>query len=86
MSQTISPTMLATITGTATPWRYFDADDCGKRYRFSKRHWLRLVDAGKAPQPTRFGRLVRWSERTLDEWDAAGNPAVRHVSAKGGQR
>lgn len=84
MTQTKSPTMLA-ITEAATPRRFFDADQCGHRYGFSKRHWIRLVDSGKAPQPTRFGRLVRWSLESLDQWDAAGCPSCRHVAAKGGR-
>lgn len=64
--------------------QYLDADGCAARYGFSPEHWRRLVDAGKAPQPTRFGRLVRWAIRSLDEWDADGCPPIRTV--KGGRR
>ncbi len=39
---------------------FLDATGCSTRYQFSVRHWHRLVDSGKAPRPTRFGRLVRW--------------------------
>lgn len=63
---------------------FLDAEGCAARYGFSPEHWRRLVDAGKAPLPRRFGRLVRWPEAELDEWDAAGNPVIRSV--KGGQR
>lgn len=71
-------------SGTAAVPQFIDAEGCGARYRFSVAHWRRLVDAGKAPQPTRFGHLVRWSLRALDEWDAAGCPPIRIV--KGGRR
>jgi len=66
------------------PVQFLDAGGCAARYKFSQEHWRRLVDAGKAPQPTRFGRLVRWAIRALDEWDAAGCPPIR--VAKGGRR
>ncbi len=51
---------------------YLSASDCANRYQFSVRHWLRLVDGGKAPRPTRFGRLVRWSVQSLQEWESTG--------------
>ncbi len=66
------------------PAQFLDADGCASRYGFSPEHWRRLVDAGKAPQPTRFGRLVRWSISNLNDWDAAGCPPIRVV--KGGRR
>lgn len=64
--------------------QYLDAKGCGVRYGFSWRHWLRLCDAGKAPAPTRFGRLVRWSLVSLEEWEAGGCRPVR--AQKGGAR
>ena len=57
--------------------KYVDAKGCGARYDFSWRHWLRLVDMGKAPQPTRFGRCVRWRVETLEAWEVAGCPSCR---------
>ncbi len=57
--------------------KYLDAKRCGARYDVSWRHWLRLVDAGKAPQPTRFGRCVRWRVESLETWEAAGCPPCR---------
>lgn len=51
---------------------YLDAAQCAKRYGFSARHWTRLVDTGKAPQPTRFGRLARWAVTELDLWERDG--------------
>lgn len=65
--------------------RYLDADGCAVRYGFSRRHWFRLVDSGRAPQPTHFGRLVRWSLDSLTEWEAGGCKPVRAL-AKGGAR
>jgi len=59
------------------PVKYLDAKGCGARYGVSSRHWLRLVDASKAPQPTRFGRCVRWSIQSLETWEAAGCPSLR---------
>ena len=53
---------------------YLDAPKCGERFQISARHWVRLVDSGRAPQPIRFGRLTRWSIRTLEEWETAGCP------------
>ena len=59
--------------------KYLDCKGCSSRYGFSDRHWLRLVDQGKAPPPTRFGRLVRWNITVLEEWESAGCPACRNM-------
>ena len=56
--------------------QFADRIQCGDRYKISATHWQRLVDRGEAPAPTRFGRLVRWSLRTLEEWEAKGCPRV----------
>jgi len=56
---------------------HVDADACASRLGISKRHWLRMVDAGKAPQPVRLGRLVRWSLASLGEWEAGGCKPIR---------
>ena len=63
-----------TLTAPVTRWKA--AQECAEGYDFSVRHWRRLVDAGKAPQPVRFGRLTRWSVQTLEEWESQGCPAV----------
>lgn len=47
----------------------------------SYRHWLRLVDAGKAPAPVRLGAVVRWNRDVITRWIADGCPRVR----KGGR-
>jgi len=78
--------MNSTVCTPADPSakRFLDARECATRYGCSWRHWLRLVDSGRAPQPTRFGRLVRWSIATLEAWEAEGCPAVRNM--KGASR
>ena len=58
------------------PPKYLAAAECAARYAISTRHWLRQVDAGLAPQPTRFGRSVRWSVAELESWEAAGCPRI----------
>ena len=66
--------------GETAERRYIDADECAERFGgISKRHWNRLVDSGRAPQPTRFGRLVRWSLSTLVEWESGGCKPIRQV-------
>jgi predicted DNA-binding transcriptional regulator AlpA len=67
----------------ASAKKYLDAKDCAARYGVSWRHWLRLVDSGRAPQPTRFGRLVRWSLASLESWEADGCPSVRSLRGTG---
>ena len=66
--------------------QWLTSSQCGERFGFSAKHWGRLVDGGKAPQPVRFGRLVRWKLKTLEAWEEAGcppcDPCVRfHRSA-----
>jgi len=65
--------------------KYLDARGCGIRYAVSWRHWLRQVDAGKAPQPIRLGRCVRWSIESLEKWEGDGCRPVRQIG-KGGAR
>ncbi len=60
-----------------------DADACASRYGISKRHWLRLVDSGRAIPPIRLGRLVRWSLESLLEWERGGCKSVRQVGRVG---
>ena len=63
---------------------YLDAKGVGARYGFSSRHWLRLVDRGDAPPPTRFGRLVRWRIANLESWEQENCPSLR--TRKGGRQ
>lgn len=55
---------------------YLDDAGCASRYGFSRRHWRRLVDSGRAPQPVRFLRLCRWSIAELEQWEQDGCPRV----------
>lgn len=61
---------------TAAP-THIDADACASRLGISKRHWLRLVDSGRAPRPIRLGRLTRWAVATLDDWERTGCKPIR---------
>lgn len=54
-----------------------DVDACASRYGISKRHWLRLVDSGRAIQPIRLGRLVRWNIASLEAWERDGCKPIR---------
>lgn len=56
-----------------------DADACASRYGISKRHWLRLVDSGRAIPPIRLGRLVRWNVASLETWERDGCKPIRVV-------
>ena len=61
----------------AAPPKYLNAVACGARYGFSPRHWMRLVDAGRAPS-----RHV--SDASFDGlqilWSHGNPPAARHVA------
>lgn len=56
---------------------FLTKEDCGARYQCSWRHWLRLVDSGRAPKRMRFGRLARWSPAALEEWERGGCQPIR---------
>jgi len=49
----------------------------------SARHIYRLADAGRMPSAVKIGALVRWRRSTgdpktgIEDWIAAGCPAVR---------
>ena len=81
MSAVLSPE--APARSPEAPARYLDAQGCAARYAFSWRHWLRLVDSGRAPQAVHFGRLVRWSITSLEEWEGAGCPCLRSLKGAG---
>lgn len=54
-----------------------DVREVAELLRCSPRHVYRLADAAKMPRPVRLGALIRWRRDELDEWLAAGCPAVR---------
>jgi excisionase family DNA binding protein len=41
----------------------------------SRRHVVRLADAGRMPRPIRLGSLVRWRRAELEAWIDAGCPS-----------
>lgn len=43
----------------------------------SKRHVVRLADAGRLPRPMRLGGLVRWRRAEVVDWIAGGCEPVR---------
>ena len=66
--------------GAATVMQtHLRAGGCAARYDIAKRTWERMVDAGKAPQPSRFNRLCRWSIASLEAWEKSGYRPVRQV-------
>ena len=70
---------------TDSPTPLFDVRQVAELLRCSVRHVDRLVDAGKLPQPVKLGALVRWSKATIEDWIAAGCPAVRSTTRPGGR-
>jgi prophage regulatory protein len=50
------------------------AKELGARLSLSKRQVFRLNSCGKLPKPLRIGGSVRWAERTISKWLAAGAP------------
>ena len=49
----------------------------------SRRHVYRMSDAGRMPGPVKLGQLARWRRAELDEWLAAGCPAMRNFRQGG---
>ena len=50
------------------------ASDLAKMLGVSLRQIWRLNAAGKLPKPLRIGGSVRWSDREIRDWFAAGCP------------
>lgn len=42
---------------------------CAARYHISVRHFRQLVDLGEMPKPFKLGRLIRWSVKTLEQFE-----------------
>ena len=78
----------ATDIPPTTP-ELIDGEEVADVLRCSKRHVLRLAQRGQMPPPVRLGALLRWSRGALDDWIAAGCPAVRQhdsdTNEKGGR-
>ena len=45
----------------------------------AERSWHRHVAVGRAPQPVRIGRSVRWRRGDIARWVADGCPSCRPV-------
>lgn len=52
-------------------------DVCPGRVQMSKRAWLRLCDAGRAPWGLKLGGRRLWDAAELDRWIAGGCRPVR---------
>jgi predicted DNA-binding transcriptional regulator AlpA len=50
------------------------AKQLGGLLSLSKRQIFRLNSCRKLPAPIRIGGSVRWSEKTISDWLAAGTP------------
>jgi excisionase family DNA binding protein len=64
---------------------FLTEEEYAARLNVSRRHLRRLVDAGKAVQPYRLGRCLRFPLKGaagIEQWEADGCPPVRTV--KGG--
>jgi len=63
------------------------AKQLGGLLSLSKRQIFRLNSCGKLPAPIRIGGSVRWSEKTISDWLAAGAPDRKTFEAmKGAER
>lgn len=47
------------------------------------KHIRRMADSGRCPPSIQLGGLHRWNRQVVDDWIAAGCPAVRHVRVGG---
>lgn len=56
--------------------RLLDIEQVSQIVHCSRRHVCRMSAAGAMPAPIRLGTLVRWPRHVIDEWIAAGCPAV----------
>jgi len=75
--------MTSALSPADTPAKLLDVQAVAEVLGCSSRHVYRLSDAGRMPAPVRLGSLVRWSRAAIDEWVAAGCPAVRNMKGAG---
>jgi hypothetical protein len=67
-------------TPSATGRRLIGIDDiCPGRIQMSKRAWLRLCDAGRAPWGVKLGNRRLWDAAELEAWIAKGCPSIGKV-------
>ncbi len=67
----------AVTTDAPPPGALLGVRAVAKMLDCSTRHVYRLTDAGRLPSPLKLGALVRWRRADIDNWLAAGCPAVR---------
>jgi len=72
------------LKSAVEPPALLDVDAVASKLGCSSRTVRRLADAGRMPRPIKLNALVRWPRTELEEWLAAGCPAVR--VARGGRR
>jgi len=57
-----------------TTEKLLTAKAVGEMLSLSKRQIFRLNSCGKIPAPIRIGGSVRWAEKSISAWLAAGAP------------
>jgi excisionase family DNA binding protein len=65
--------------------KLIDSAEVSRMIGVSYRTIWRLKDAGKLPKPVSIGRLVRWRRDEIEQWIAAGCPAVHRWRWRGKQ-
>lgn len=62
------------------PPELLDLRDVARVCQLSARHVLRMVAAGRMPEPLRIGRCARWSRQTIQQWITTGCPTTQSSS------
>jgi excisionase family DNA binding protein len=80
-STTTCPAPNKTSAGYAatSPFRLIGVGEVANLLGCSTRHVYRQVDGGKMPTPVKIGGINRWPVKTIEDWIAAGCPAVRKI-------
>jgi predicted DNA-binding transcriptional regulator AlpA len=66
--------MINTLSTSNQTCQLISAKELAKKLGLSKRQVFRLNSCGKIPAPIRIGGSVRWLEKSIFEWLAAGAP------------
>jgi len=69
-------------TATTTQPLMLNVKEVAAMLRCSTRHVTRLEETGQMPPAVRLGRLCRWNRTVIEEWIAAGCPAVSAEGTK----
>ena len=69
--------MAATLPPTAAALALLDVQAVASILGISTRSVYRLRDDGEMPASLRLGALVRWSQKSIEEWIAAGCKPIR---------